>query len=138
MFKPEPEVPVQKKRLPLHTPLGPKSPAIGYREYINSKYWARKRSFAIKHFGKICNLCRKPTVYPEVHHKHYETLYYECIGDVEVLCPPCHVKADEIRDYVTAYETYCEKKYGPSWINYHYETFRVEFESWLESKDEGS
>jgi 5-methylcytosine-specific restriction endonuclease McrA len=133
LFKAEPLQPEKKKLRHWEIPLGSRSPAIGYKEYIDSKYWAKKRLFAIQHLGTSCNRCQKLTSYPEVHHKDYESLYFEHLSDVEVLCPRCHDEADKDREYRTAYETYCEKKYGPNWVNYNYDTFRAEFDEWYSS-----
>ena len=123
----------RKKRIVSNPYLGPKTPSIGYRKYLNSKEWQAKRLFAIKAAKYKCQRCGA-TDKLEVHHKDYECLYHERLKDVEVLCPKCHPVADSEREEETAYTTYAYKKYGDDWWKYDGEQLQSEFEEWYEDK----
>jgi 5-methylcytosine-specific restriction endonuclease McrA len=114
--------------------LGPKSKNIGYKKYIDSKEWKRKKKFAIQLADYKCEFCEK-TGYLEVHHSNYNCLYHERFDDVYVLCKQCHLDEDEMRKFLAGYETYMEKKYGPSWNIHRGEETISEFREWLEEKE---
>lgn len=114
--------------------LGPKTPAISYREYINSKDWQNKRKYTLHKRGHHCEKCFSKK-HLEVHHKNYNTLYHERLEDVEVLCKKCHPRADAVREYKTAYVTWAGKKFGDNWWRYDNEALQDEFDEWLKWKE---
>ena len=114
--------------------LGPKSKNVGYKKYISSEDWKRKKKFAIQLADYKCEFCEEKG-YLEVHHSNYECLYHERFDDVYVLCKECHIEEDENRKFGAGYKTYMEKKYGESWESYRSEATRNEFREWLEDKE---
>jgi len=120
--------------------LGPRSKPIGYRKYISSHEWRKKRERAFEILGKKCNRCGS-TVNLEVHHRDYDNLYNETITDVEIVCGRCHERADDERIagaiIDAAYTTWLDKIYGEGMSEYHMnESTWEEFLVWYESKCE--
>lgn len=62
-----------------------------YREYLQSKRWQQVRLTAFSFYGRICARCPATTDL-QVHHRHYETLFHEGVGDLLILCRRCHLK----------------------------------------------
>jgi len=60
-----------------------------YREYLNSPGWDKKREAALKRAGGRCQLCNYPNDL-EVHHRTYDRVKRERVGDLFVLCEKCH------------------------------------------------
>lgn len=61
-----------------------------YIEYINSPEWRAFREKAFDFHGRNCATCgSKHDLH--VHHKHYKTFMRETVGDVMILCEPCHM-----------------------------------------------
>lgn len=75
------------------TALGFKS----YEEYLNSEWW---QSFRLRYFRskrrKHCMCCEEPNFMVELHHKTYERLGRELLGDVLPLCREHHEEVHEI------------------------------------------
>lgn len=63
-----------------------------YLAYMKSKEWALFRKEALKHYGKMCNRCKRDELPVEVHHLTYERIFKELLIDVEILCKYCHKK----------------------------------------------
>lgn len=61
--------------------------------------WAEKREAFLWYTGGMCencvSVCRTEEL--QLHHLHYNTLWYENNCDLKLLCLPCHHKADEAR-----------------------------------------
>lgn len=79
-----------------------------YLEAIDSHHWRNLRMRAIVLGGAECKRCGvKPKEHwrLQLHHKHYRTLGYEELEDVEVLCVSCHDEADAEREKETAKRT---------------------------------
>lgn len=57
--------------------------------YLNSIHWKELRQSALNHYGRKCNRCIS-TVTLQVHHLKYRHIYDVKIGDLEILCTPCH------------------------------------------------
>jgi 5-methylcytosine-specific restriction endonuclease McrA len=63
--------------------------AMGYREYLHTGEWARKRWGAMKRAGFRCQLCNSPDNL-QVHHRCYDRLGDERWFDLLCLCAECH------------------------------------------------
>jgi len=113
--------------------LGPESKPIGYSKYLASEEWRNKRAFALYKADYTCHRCGRRNNPLEVHHKHYNTLYRERLGDVEVLCVSCHPGADEDRRYFSAYETWAYKIYGDN-CDLDSEWLQKQFNEWYEER----
>lgn len=61
-----------------------------YREYLRTPEWRRTRAGALVRAGQACSLDVTHTEDLEVHHRTYERLGAELVGDLIVLCRPCH------------------------------------------------
>lgn len=123
--------------------LGPKSPFMGYSAYISSYHWRKKRKYALEKLGAQCQRCSATDKPLQLHHKHYETLYYEKLEDVAVLCEGCHEIADEKRRqsniekrYDSAFDTWATRKYGEEYYEMDEMMLNEEFEEWLEWKEQ--
>lgn len=66
---------------------------------IKHPSWQQKREFFLWACHGRCERCgtNPHTKELQLHHLHYETLWYESHQDLQLLCPPCHYKADEER-----------------------------------------
>jgi 5-methylcytosine-specific restriction endonuclease McrA len=124
-----------------------------YKKYIGSAKWRNIRNALFKMRGKKCEACGFGSASLEVHHLTYERFGNENLADLKILCKPCHDKADREREAEQqaafeqkredweaereqrAFETFCEKKYGPSPYGYG-EAEWEEFEAWRERKYE--
>lgn len=67
-----------------------------YKAYIQSSAWRMFRQYALIQAGNRCMYCGAIGQL-HVHHKRYERFGRETMCDVEVLCVPCHARADEVR-----------------------------------------
>lgn len=90
--------------------------------------------------GHKCERC-EATKNLEVHHKHYETLFKEAPEDLEVLCIPCHARADELRRHRSrrkaGMNTWASKKYGEDWQNLGDSDLIAErFDDWAERRND--
>ena len=115
IFDDDADVPKPKKKKETNPLLGPKSLPVGYDKYIQSKEWKDKRQVALKAANSQCCRCGS-TKNLQVHHLDYKYLYKERLNDVRILCANCHPVADAQREYDTAFENYCSKKYGEDWV----------------------
>jgi hypothetical protein len=124
-----------------------------YKKYIGSVKWRNIRKALFKIRGKKCEACGYGSATLEVHHLTYERFGNENLADLKILCKSCHDKADREREAMQqaafeqqkdeweserdlrAFETFCEKKYGPSPFGYG-EAEWEEFEAWRERKSE--
>jgi len=62
----------------------------GYREYLDSKDWEKKREEALEFYGRMCALCGA-TRYLNVHHRHYKSIGVEdVLKDLTILCYKHH------------------------------------------------
>ena len=60
-----------------------------YQAYIASSKWRKKAERVKKRDNYQCQTCLE-TERLEVHHKTYEHLYHEPLGDLITLCSACH------------------------------------------------
>lgn len=112
-----------------------------YRTYLDSVAWEKRRARMIAVAGHRCQSCGATTGL-EVHHLTYNRLGEERDSDLEVLCPPCHVRADRERAASTRrrvehrrFEGWAAKVYGDDWGQYEDESeVRERYERWLERK----
>lgn len=88
---------------------------VEYVEYIHSKAWrasaARRAELAAS--GCRCRLCNRPNSEVElhVHHRTYERLGAEEVGDLTTLCCECHdIVTDMLRRrrYVSLVPRFCD------------------------------
>ena len=70
-----------------------------YREYMLSPQWREKRLAALRRARFRCEICGREGRL-EVHHKNYDRLGHERLGDLLVCCPGCHKWADRRRKRV--------------------------------------
>ena len=115
-----------------------------YRAHMSSARWRNTRTDMIRLRGSRCEGCKVeyPASQLEVHHKTYERMGAERIGDLMVLCPPCHRTEDALRaqqgrersrlararaQRQAALETYALKVYGD-----HEVDVEEEFDEWLD------
>lgn len=124
-----------------------------YKKYISSAKWRNIRKDLFRVRGKKCESCGYGSATLHVHHLTYDRFGNENLADLKILCKPCHDKADREREAeqqaafeqqreeweserdLRAFETFCEKKYGPSPFGYG-EAEWEEFEAWRERKSE--
>ncbi len=59
-----------------------------YNAYLQSPEWAALRAFVITRDGGRCQRCPSPGAH--VHHLTYERVTEEALGDLLLLCVPCH------------------------------------------------
>ena len=115
-----------------------------YHAYLDSVAWKLFRFYAIAMVGGRCEHCGKDRQAGEVlqvHHSTYTRFGREDSDDVEVLCVPCHTKADTER-YRDAQDrgldTWASKVYGNDWQSTEDEDeVRQEFEDWKKHKNRG-
>lgn len=62
----------------------------GYKEYLRTDWWRRRRNVAISLAKRRCNRCKLKKRRLQVHHTSYKHLGYEPDEDLEVLCGDCH------------------------------------------------
>lgn len=62
-----------------------------YQAYLQSPEWAAKRDAALLRFDGRCAVCNSADRL-EVHHRTYERIYEEQVGDLIALCGDCHAK----------------------------------------------
>jgi hypothetical protein len=62
-----------------------------YHAYLQTPEWAEKRQAALEDAGQRCQLCNSPSAL-NVHHRTYERVGRERLGDLTVLCRRCHEK----------------------------------------------
>ena len=80
-------LPNESNRLKIHARYH--SPPSNYDTYLESVHWKELSRRMRRERGR-CELCSGPA--EQVHHLHYETLGYEGLDDVIVLCERCHSK----------------------------------------------
>lgn len=58
--------------------------------------WTEKREWMLWLCSGKCERCgtRPHSSELQLHHIHYDSLWYESHQDLQLLCPPCHRKAD--------------------------------------------
>ncbi len=60
-----------------------------YAEYLQTSDWATRRAKALRFAGYRCQICNSPEEL-NVHHRTYERLGHEHMGDLITLCKNCH------------------------------------------------
>ncbi len=63
--------------------------SMPYSEYLQSSEWQEKRKKALRFAGFKCQLCNSSEKL-NVHHRTYERLGQELLGDLITLCNDCH------------------------------------------------
>jgi len=65
-----------------------------YHEYLMSPEWAGVRTAKLEEAEYRCQVCNTQHLAGEkalnVHHRTYERIFHEMLGDLVVLCPDCH------------------------------------------------
>jgi hypothetical protein len=110
--------------------LGPRSAHMGYKKYIQSPEWKKKREKAFEFLGRKCSKCKR-TNNLDVHHINYDNLYEERINDVVVLCAVCHPAEDFDRAVAKGYDTWLRNKYGDAADMYNDDKSHEEFLSYI-------
>ncbi len=73
--------------------------AMPYSEYLKTQEWIRRRQIALKIVEHRCQLCNSSDSL-QVHHRTYQRLGCEKMGDLLVLCAECHTLFHERRRLV--------------------------------------
>jgi hypothetical protein len=63
----------------------------GYRHYLTTAAWRKKRLQRLELDGFACHRCGS-TDRLQVHHIHYSTVGVEDMEDLETLCRACHMR----------------------------------------------
>ena len=74
-------------------------PPIPYDLYLQSPHWQRIRLVALERADWRCQACNTPHRL-HVHHRTYERLGREAVGDLTVLCEDCHRKVHPPKERV--------------------------------------
>ena len=61
----------------------------GYRRYLRSKTWRRKREKVLKRDEYRCRICNSE-LRLQVHHRTYKDLWHERQVDLITICKACH------------------------------------------------
>lgn len=105
-----------------------------YDSYLQSDVWKEIRNQAIPRAKGKCEKCGAVISDPDVHHKSYMHIGgKEKPEDLQVLCYPCHRKADVIREintderrknnlYLARLYGFAKKKFGYDWQDYYEES----------------
>lgn len=67
-----------------------KRESVNYSDHLGSFYWKRLRYRKFIAVDWRCERCSVQTNQLAAHHRHYATLGYEEIEDLEALCSECH------------------------------------------------
>lgn len=70
-------------------PLAKSKTYVPYAEYLQSPEWKAKQQKARQFANHRCQVCNSPEGL-NVHHRTYERLGHEHMGDLTVLCKNCH------------------------------------------------
>jgi len=62
-----------------------------YKEYLKTAHWIRVSILAKEAANNKCQLCNSTGIL-HTHHRTYQNLGHEKLGDVIVLCQACHEK----------------------------------------------
>lgn len=62
-----------------------------YDAYLRTEQWRRTREKKLSSVGGMCEGCSINRA-SQVHHRHYRSVGHEKMGDLEAVCPPCHVE----------------------------------------------
>lgn len=113
-----------------------------YQIAIRSPHWSRLREYVLWLVDGRCEHCgiHVPPAELDLHHLTYERLGHEVLGDVELLCKPCHRTADVQREQATAgrrwqarLDGWATKVYGEDWeYERDAESVAEDFAVWLE------
>ncbi len=70
-----------------------------WRARTRHESWQARRQAFLWYTNETCERCgsRQRSADLQLHHLHYDTLWYENNSDLELLCPSCHRIADEER-----------------------------------------
>jgi hypothetical protein len=63
---------------------------VDYAVHLGSFCWQRTRYRKFAAVDWTCERCGNQTAELEAHHRHYDTLGFEEIDDLEALCGQCH------------------------------------------------
>ena len=61
-----------------------------YRSYLSSTAWRKKRDRVLRRDKHTCQTCGVKAAHLEVHHRTYERVGRERLGDLITLCSACH------------------------------------------------
>lgn len=67
--------------------------SVDYKKHLQSSYWRDLKERALRRSNRMCERCGWRILGPyqaHLHHKTYERLGHEDLGDVELLCITCH------------------------------------------------
>lgn len=74
-----------------------------YKEYLKTDHWIELREKARKRDGNRCRLCDSSEDL-NVHHRTYDNLGSEKVGDLTTLCKSCHEKFHDIDSSEVAFD----------------------------------
>ena len=119
-----------------------------YEAYLKSDIWIEIRNQAISRANNKCEWCGLNPIKLDVHHITYNHIGgRENPEELQVLCYPCHQKADHIRNiktddrrkssrYRARLEGYASRNYGDDWdLNFDEEKIEIEFITFLYKQD---
>lgn len=108
-----------------------------YRNYLASANWAVIREGMLWLVDYSCEACGAGLPL-EVHHVTYDRLGDESLHDLQVLCPPCHTRADSLRvahrQRSARFNGWATKVYGDDAF-YWPDDAEERFDEWLERHD---
>ena len=73
---------------------------MDYKKYVKSDKWKNKRRTKLEDCQYKCECeggCSRQAT--QVHHLHYDTLGNESFEDLQALCPKCHMKKHNLRNF---------------------------------------
>lgn len=70
--------------------IGPKAWRARYKLYLHSAQWYGIRAQALQAAQWHCQACGQPNPRLEVHHRTYQRVGREDLGDLRALCKACH------------------------------------------------
>ena len=62
---------------------------MSYADYLNGRYWRRRRRMWLREHGAWCRSCGSRSGI-QLHHRTYDTLGNEADSDLVALCDSCH------------------------------------------------
>ena len=73
---------------------------VDYQKYLQSEEWKTKRRAKLDDCRGRCECeggCFRQAT--QIHHLHYDTLGNESFDDLQALCPKCHMKKSNVRNF---------------------------------------
>lgn len=73
---------------------------VDHQKYMQSEQWKAKRQAKLDDCRGKCECeggCYREAT--QIHHRHYDTLGNESCEDLQALCPKCHMKKSNVRNF---------------------------------------